>query len=461
MSTCSVENCKNECFEQEDKCILHCEKDNWYEIKDNKKDWSKSTDEIKLFWEKIQKDIRGIDYYIPRENDEYQLELSLNELKKYEGVIFPFFQDCKENNYCNFSTCSYEDTNEESSINIFGLNNVEFIECHFLDIADFSQYNVFRPIKFEECHFHKGIPYENHMEFYKCHFYKNDIDLINRTFKFHLFFKDCKNIGKLNLKNSTVNGSASFRGSNFSEVDFEKTTFEDISVFTEATFHNNVNFKYTTFAKLALFRKTDFKKTVNFEDSIFKEEANFLDMTANMANRETARIIKNSFEQQNNIIEANRFYALEMEKREEELDKDIKSGKNIVDWLIFKAHAISSNHSQDSVLPILWILNIALFYSMSISTFYHNNVLAFISALFMMSFLFSKTTLLKIMLLANFLVFYFLSYINSDYLTDKINPFSIMTSKEPINFGLLLFKITIAYLIYQFIVSVRQNTRRK
>jgi len=55
----------------------------------------------------------------------------------------------------------------------------------------------------------------------------------------------------------------------------------------------------------------------------------------------------------------------------------------------------------------------------------------------------------------------FLSYIDLDIIAMNINPFSIMTSKEPITLGLLIFKITIAYLIYQFIVSVRQNTRRK
>ncbi|MFA5233286.1 MAG: hypothetical protein WC390_02720 [Sulfurimonas sp.] len=69
--------------------------------------------------------------------------------------------------------------------------------------------------------------------------------------------------------------------------------------------------------------------------------------------------------------------------------------------------------------------------------------------------------LLKIILIISALMFLFLSYISLDTVADKINPFSIMTSKDPIAFGLLMFKITIAYLIYQFIVSVRQNTRRK
>lgn len=48
----------------------------------------------------------------------------------------------------------------------------------------------------------------------------------------------------------------------------------------------------------------------------------------------------------------------------------------------------------------------------------------------------------------------------SEY-SKNLNPFSIMRADEPINFGTLLFKIIIAYLIYQLIISIRQNTRRK
>ncbi|MDQ1245326.1 MAG: hypothetical protein QG567_2476 [Campylobacterota bacterium] len=46
MATCSIENCKDECFEQEDKCILHCEKNeknDWYSLdENNKKTWNDS-----------------------------------------------------------------------------------------------------------------------------------------------------------------------------------------------------------------------------------------------------------------------------------------------------------------------------------------------------------------------------------------------------------------------------------
>ena len=71
--------------------------------------------------------------------------------------------------------------------------------------------------------------------------------------------------------------------------------------------------------------------------NLFDDEANFLDITSQkreknkndefsgeiksiqVANRETARVIKNFYDNSNNIIEANRFYALEMEEREKEL----------------------------------------------------------------------------------------------------------------------------------------------
>ena len=59
----------------------------------------------------------------------------------------------------------------------------------------------------------------------------------------------------------------------------------------------------------------------------------------------------------------------------------------------------------------------------------------------------------------------FYGFFSQDWLlkcfSNKLNPFSIMTGKEELNFGILLYKITIAYLIYQLIISIRQNTRRK
>lgn len=95
---------------------------------------------------------------------------------------------------------------------------------------------------------------------------------------------------------------------------------------------------------------------------------------------------------------------------------------------------------------------------------YHNNILAttsFYSIIFTLFIYQNPQVLLKIVLILNTLMFLFISYTSLNTIADKINPFSIMTKDEPITFDGLIYKIIIAYLIYQLIISIRQNTRRK
>ena len=192
-----------------------------------------------------------------------------------------------------------------------------------------------------------------------------------------------------------------------------------------------------------------------------------------VSNRETARKIKNSFEQQNNIIEANKFYAFEMKKREEELEEDIKKGKNFFEWLVFKIHGLSSNHSQDWLLALFWILNItfSLFITEKSIELFGFNLIAFIPCVFIITFgiIISefdnnefRAIFLFIICFVNFGIFKIISEKHTlDCISNKINPFSIMTGNEELTFSGLIYKIVIAYLIYQLIISIRQNTRRK
>ncbi|MEN5406988.1 hypothetical protein ACN2C0_09160 [Aliarcobacter butzleri] len=56
MSKCCCGNCTLEVFENSDKCILHCEKDDWYEIDDNgNKNWDKSKEILTYFGKKYRK----------------------------------------------------------------------------------------------------------------------------------------------------------------------------------------------------------------------------------------------------------------------------------------------------------------------------------------------------------------------------------------------------------------------
>ena len=444
--SCEAEECNN-------KCILHCKKDEstqWYKVDNNIKKWDK--EKLNAFWEKVRSEIN----YTKKSPNFMIYEKKII----FDNYIFPKFQT----NYL-FSRKQAMNSFFNQEKRIFDLK-VIFKNCIFLDKADF--YNIT---------FQKGITFDN------CTF-ENELNMSNMIFqkKAKLRIQNCPKIVNANFENTTFKDLADFYNSSFKgkETDFSKVTFEDISVFSHTSFKTDINFKFTTFNKLAQFKETKFKKTINLEDTIIKEEINFLkiksneknDLTINnIANRETARIIKHSFEKQDNIIEANKFYALEMQKRENELNKIKSKDYNFWEHLVFKIHGISSNHSQDWLLSLLWIFNISFGY-LILKSEVHYSLDRILIVLLTISFLGILSNLIKELLCISninylktfniFILFILATFSNKslDTLSNLINPFSIMTI-EIITIDLLLFKSIITYLIYQFITSIRQNTRRK
>lgn len=325
------------------------------------------------------------------------------------------------------------------------------------------------------------------------------IDLKESTFKGKVKIQFYNCIKDANFYNTKFEDLADFYRTKFKKVNFERTDFKNIAVFSEAEFYCDVDFKYTKFLGTSIFRDTVIEGKLNLRDTIFKEDANFLDITSKsrklcdeekkeivhigeledikVANRETARIIKNFFDSSNNIIEANRFYKLEMKQREKELDFK----KSFSEWITFKIHSISSNHSQDWLLVIFWIISITFLYSYS-NFLLNNNKTELVLLPFIISFLIIFLNILEVSIYSNIkniykivsvcLLYFIYGFITTDfYLTNfsnNINPFSIIIDgndnnkiAKQIDFLTLIYKIIIAYLIYQLIVSVRQNTRRK
>ena len=239
------------------------------------------------------------------------------------------------------------------------------------------------------------------------------------------------------------------------------------------TIFDRFGFVGNYFDELVIFENTIFQQKLNLENNIFKDEVNFINIknqdskelkSENIANRETARIIKHFFEKLDNIIEANKFYALEMEKQE----KELKWREHFAEKLIFKFHQISSNHSQDWLLVLLWMLNITVLYTHfsflmidEKTEYYIIPFILYILTTVMIGFYFTK--ICKVLwTLVSCLIYVFIS---CDYslclVANEFNPFSIMTGQESLTFGTLIYKSIIAYLIYQLIVSIRQNTRRQ
>ncbi|MEN5406989.1 hypothetical protein [Aliarcobacter butzleri] len=296
----------------------------------------------------------------------------------YDNVVFPKFQeDITYNKYednqdklgTNFYSYSCFTDNEnvyrEELNTIISELNVSFKNCKFLDNVKLSRYNFTKDLDFAKCEFFGNFNLDNtnvkgRITFSKSFFYKKlDISL--------------SSFSKLYINYSFIY-----------EIKTTYTIFKELSIFSNNIFYSDVYFEMNTFEKMAYFRNSIFLKKLNLRDTIFKENKSFLGISFKLDNdklnqmdlsekskkyvksleiekeyflgdRETARIIKDSFEQQNNIIEANKFYALEMKEREKELEEDIRKGKNFFEWIVFKIHGLSSNHSQDGTLALFWI----------------------------------------------------------------------------------------------------------
>ncbi|WP_417325278.1 pentapeptide repeat-containing protein [Halarcobacter sp.] len=504
MSEYKCERCKREfdeneyeITEMENSCILHLDK-----IEENDKNckiYNHAFDEYVQLELKYGKRISF--YYIIflkclNEKDYRHLEeIKFTGCKFYKNLHFAnsekVFYD-----WCDF----YVDWNSINYKNLFTIRKYLFNNCHFYEKLE-NRYSenskiIYDSKLFNNCTFHKNIRFLNGIFnekiFKDCNF-DNKIKLeiedsdikrrfeINRKNIFQLLnFKDSIFLEKVKIKrcyvenanffNTTFNELADFYKTEFEKVDFEKTDFEKISVFSECEFNCDVDFKHTKFLGKTLFQDTVIKGKLNLRNSIFDDEVNFLDITSiqrevkdgqfigepsdiKVANRETARKIKHFYDSTNNVIEANRFYKLEMKKREEELDKK----SNFFDWLVFKIHGLTSNHSQDWTLALYWILIIGASFS------FINNCTGFwslfITVIFSMIIFFCNNFDKWIKLL----LFYGLYILKTgDVLLHDvvkvINPFEKSSGIGLIEF---LSKIIIAYLIYQLIVSIRQNTRRK
>ena len=431
-------------------------------------------------------------------NCHFHNRLIINQKHEYENMII----DCNL-----FSNCN---------IGFIDASKVEFKGYIFYDYNDYEKTTI-SEVKLVHCTVEKNFILHNsnrdvEKEFLKIK--KLDLSFTIFTENVKVKIQFCE-IDEGVFYNTKFKDLADFYQTKFHKVNFKRADFEKVSVFSQAEFNCNVDFSYVKFFGKAIFRDTIVNQeySLNLRNAIFDNEANFLDITSKsrynkkldkfigepidikVANRETARIIKNFYDNSNNIIEANRFYKLEMEERKKEFDniKD-KNDNHLFEFIVFLFHKYSSNHSQNWALSFFWIIFFTLGYSLYDSK---NLTIEFLKGFkekseigiiydffklldnpFFIAYLFILIAITSLFCLSKriphhksgYLVIFtsvslFLYvFISHDYnlllFAKNLNPFSIMTGKDELTFGLFVYKIVIAYLIYQLIISVRQNTRR-
>lgn len=240
MRECSHDNCKKEVFNDGDKCIFHCEKDDWFTVKDREKVWHEK-EFVKKFWEEVREKMEveksdeffkhDFSYFIFPKFEEYNpldnfkkgsKNLNLRNIKIYKSSI-----DCnfwKKNKYLEFD------------------RRVNFYNAKFLEYADFSRICFIGESDFDNLYFCEGV-----------------------NFSASIFLQAAKfNWSKL--------GEAYFRITKFySRVSFSVSEIKK-SIFVGTEFHEVVDFLNTKFLGISIFEKIKFLKDVNFYKSKFSNE---------------------------------------------------------------------------------------------------------------------------------------------------------------------------------------------
>lgn len=270
----------------------------------------------------------------------------------------------------------------------------------------------------------------------QCDFILNNVNtdsifMENVTFKLKLEMKDSHISRIFEAKNSNFEGLFDVQGSKFGG--FEQCTFSVEDRHKEYM----AIFKYTTFLSFTSFRNSIFHLGLDLENANLKEAPNFLNikLLSDNTNRETLRIIKNSFDKIGNHIDANDFFVKEMKKYKQELSRQRGNWQErMILWFNEKA----SDFGQSYIKPIVWLLLIAMIYSELIyaqeSDYLYRIYPPFNNALLWLS-----------------------QSING--VAKNIIPFKPF-AKEGMEFLSLIFYIIFASLTWQTIIAFKRHTKR-
>ncbi len=155
-------------------------------------------------------------------------------------------------------------------------------------------------------------------------------------------------------------------GSTFTRFSLEQAVISGFAGFEKSTFKELATFKFVTFENFSNFRNSTFKKGLNLETINAKEPPNFLNINLNSndahknTNRETFRTIKYSFDRIGNTIEANKFYAYEMDKHYSE---NLKNEKCNPEKFIFWINKTISDFGQNYTRPLIGIIITMMIFS--------------------------------------------------------------------------------------------------
>ena len=380
------------------------------------------------------------------QSDEHDVQIHPNKYlrKDKQNIVenflalefdLPYYFYSDDGALCLKAVVKKENGNDEHYVlaqNIFG---IKFTNCKFNH--QFNLYDSLRLLHFENCTFDKQCYINNQYE-------KNtkgiSIDEIlikkatfNQNFKLHNV-----SIEKFHVEDSDFMKNSDFYKSHFKsgfedqQIPFHAINFHELALFGEAVFDKYLQFKYVTFRGYTHFRATTFHDGLDLEYANIEKEMNFFGIknldsgkSKEKTSQETYRIVKYQLEKVGNIIDANKYAALELDKYRIHIwSREYATLELLSDGIVSFFHFISSNNSRYWIVPLFWIV---------------------------MASFFSVVMLEKNYCDINLLLQY----------ASILNGFDEFKVGGYRHYGVLLFnKVSLGYLYYQFLTAVRKNTRK-
>ncbi|MCP4164056.1 MAG: hypothetical protein GY760_28670 [Deltaproteobacteria bacterium] len=225
-----------------------------------------------------------------------------------------------------------------------------------------------------------------------------------------------------------------------SKIGFIAINFRGLAIFGDTCFHKKLVFQYVTFESHSHFRKANLNHGLDLDYSNIQNEMNFFDVqnlnskvAKNNTSQETDRIIKHNFLKLGNKIEANKYLTLELEQKKNNLKT---KPKEWLDFLVFFIHWHSSKFGTRWFRVLLLILSTSL-----------------------VTIGFIHFPLLKEILQdpCQFKTEYFRKIL--DEIFQYVYLLNKTSTLEAYPKVLIFNKVCLGYLYYQFLVSIRKNTK--
>lgn len=266
-------------------------------------------------------------------------------------------------------------------------------------------------------------------------------------------FKEKFELKNAEIKEASINNCnfakvSDFHGSKFEIFEIEKCIFSKFVGFEKCEFSkdstptskNIINFKYVTFLDFASFRDSTYGTGINLGHANFKSPPNFYGATIDSTHtdRETYRIIKQSFDSVGNKLEANKYYSLELKAYKKEIFDPKNTNALLQEKIVFYVNDFGSRFGQSYLRPIA--------------------IISILMAIFMFLVLGKKRNwLYKIAPAHNEAIACFVGFFND--FSKSLIPFSKLQI-EGMEFLSLLFGIAFSVLIWLTITAIKMHTKR-